>query len=108
MRLAFKDLEHQRKIEEQKLKGLDGKKKEQAERLGMGLGIRRYVDDNDDDDDDEETSHPVRGVHFQTFCFCCFLQWCVSLCDIRHAHHPAGESTGNQDHQRTTVSRGGG
>lgn len=36
-------------MEEQKLKGLDGKKKEQAERLGMGLGIRRY-------DDDEETS----------------------------------------------------
>uniref|UniRef100_A0A8C6KXX5 ADP-ribosylation factor GTPase-activating protein 3 n=1 Tax=Nothobranchius furzeri TaxID=105023 RepID=A0A8C6KXX5_NOTFU len=42
MRLAYKDLEQQRKVEEQKLKGLEGKKKEQAERLGMGLGIRGY------------------------------------------------------------------
>ncbi|XP_069020830.1 ADP-ribosylation factor GTPase-activating protein 3 isoform X2 [Embiotoca jacksoni] len=40
MRLAYKDLQQQRKIEEQKLKGLEGKKKEQAERLGMGLGMR--------------------------------------------------------------------
>lgn len=47
MRLAYKDLEQQRKIEEQKLKGLDAKKKEQAERLGMGLGIRRYEDMQD-------------------------------------------------------------
>uniref|UniRef100_A0A1A7WID0 ADP-ribosylation factor GTPase-activating protein 3 n=1 Tax=Iconisemion striatum TaxID=60296 RepID=A0A1A7WID0_9TELE len=43
MRLAYKDLEQQRKVEEQKLKGLEGKKKEQAERLGMGLGIRGGV-----------------------------------------------------------------
>ncbi|KAM3587998.1 uncharacterized protein V6R79_018470 [Siganus canaliculatus] len=43
MRLAFKDLEQQRKVEEQKLKGLEGKKKEQAERLGMGLGMRSGV-----------------------------------------------------------------
>ncbi|XP_071358434.1 ADP-ribosylation factor GTPase-activating protein 3 isoform X2 [Trachinotus anak] len=43
LRLAYKDLEQQRKREEQKLKGLDGKKKEQAERLGMGLGIRSGV-----------------------------------------------------------------
>ena len=41
LRLAYKDLEQQRKLEEQKLKGLEGKKKEQAERLGMGLSIRR-------------------------------------------------------------------
>lgn len=41
MRLAYKDLEQQRKIGEQKLKGFEGKKKEQAERLGMGLGNRR-------------------------------------------------------------------
>lgn len=47
LRLAYKDLEQHRKIEEQKLKGLDGKKKEQAERLGMGLGIRRYEDIQD-------------------------------------------------------------
>ncbi|XP_008287443.1 ADP-ribosylation factor GTPase-activating protein 3 isoform X2 [Stegastes partitus] len=43
MRLAYKDLEQQRKREEQKLKGLEGKKREQAERLGMGLGIRSGV-----------------------------------------------------------------
>nr|XP_046235342.1 ADP-ribosylation factor GTPase-activating protein 3 isoform X2 [Scatophagus argus] len=43
LRLACKDLEQQRKMEEQKLKGLEGKKKEQAERLGMGLGIRSGV-----------------------------------------------------------------
>uniref|UniRef100_A0A7N6A6P2 ADP-ribosylation factor GTPase-activating protein 3 n=1 Tax=Anabas testudineus TaxID=64144 RepID=A0A7N6A6P2_ANATE len=43
LRLAYKDLEQQRKIEEQKLKGLEGKKKEQAERLGMGLGMRSGV-----------------------------------------------------------------
>uniref|UniRef100_A0A665W2B1 ADP-ribosylation factor GTPase-activating protein 3 n=1 Tax=Echeneis naucrates TaxID=173247 RepID=A0A665W2B1_ECHNA len=43
LRLAYEDLEQQRKREEQKLKGLEGKKKEQAERLGMGLGIRSGV-----------------------------------------------------------------
>ncbi|XP_028306921.1 ADP-ribosylation factor GTPase-activating protein 3-like isoform X1 [Gouania willdenowi] len=43
MRLAYKDLEQQRKLGEQKLKGLEGKKREQAERLGMGLGIRSGV-----------------------------------------------------------------
>uniref|UniRef100_A0A3P9QIG9 ADP-ribosylation factor GTPase-activating protein 3 n=1 Tax=Poecilia reticulata TaxID=8081 RepID=A0A3P9QIG9_POERE len=43
MRLAYKDLEQQKKIGEQKLKGLEGKKKEQAERLGMGLGMRSGV-----------------------------------------------------------------
>ncbi|XP_037551919.1 ADP-ribosylation factor GTPase-activating protein 3 [Nematolebias whitei] len=43
MRLAYKELEQQRKMEEQKLKGLEGKKKEQAERLGMGLGMRSGV-----------------------------------------------------------------
>uniref|UniRef100_A0A3B5M473 ADP-ribosylation factor GTPase-activating protein 3 n=1 Tax=Xiphophorus couchianus TaxID=32473 RepID=A0A3B5M473_9TELE len=43
MRLAYKDLEQQRKIGEQKLKGLEGKKKEQAERLGVGLGMRSGV-----------------------------------------------------------------
>uniref|UniRef100_UPI0037E8679D ADP-ribosylation factor GTPase-activating protein 3 n=1 Tax=Semicossyphus pulcher TaxID=241346 RepID=UPI0037E8679D len=43
LRLSYKDLEQQRKMEEKKLKGLEGKKKEQAERLGMGLGIRGGV-----------------------------------------------------------------
>ncbi|XP_029318331.1 ADP-ribosylation factor GTPase-activating protein 3 [Cottoperca gobio] len=43
LRLACKDFEQQRKIEEKKLKGLEGNKKEQAERLGMGLGMRSTV-----------------------------------------------------------------
>ncbi|XP_042367382.1 ADP-ribosylation factor GTPase-activating protein 3 isoform X2 [Plectropomus leopardus] len=43
LRLAYKDLERQRKMEEKKLMGLEGKKKEQAERLGMGLGMRSGV-----------------------------------------------------------------
>ncbi|XP_076578656.1 ADP-ribosylation factor GTPase-activating protein 3 [Chaetodon auriga] len=43
LRLACMDLEKQRKMEEQKLKGLEGKKREQAERLGMGLGMRSGV-----------------------------------------------------------------
>lgn len=48
LRLAYKDLEQHRKIEEQKLKGMDGKKKEQAERLGMGLGARRYEEEEEE------------------------------------------------------------
>ncbi|KAK1906993.1 ADP-ribosylation factor GTPase-activating protein 3 [Dissostichus eleginoides] len=43
LRLACKDLEQQRKMEEKMLKGLEGNKKEQAERLGMGLGMRSAV-----------------------------------------------------------------
>ncbi|XP_038595170.1 ADP-ribosylation factor GTPase-activating protein 3 isoform X1 [Micropterus salmoides] len=43
LRLTCKDLEQQKKMEEKKLKGLEGNKKEQAERLGMGLGIRSGV-----------------------------------------------------------------
>lgn len=43
LRLAYMDLEHQRKLEEKKLSQLEGKKKEQAERLGMGLGIRSGI-----------------------------------------------------------------
>lgn len=42
LRLAYKDFEQQKKMDE-KLKGLEGKKKEQAERLGMGLGVRSGV-----------------------------------------------------------------
>ena len=41
LRLAYKDLEEQRKRGEEKMKGMEGKKKEQAERLGMGFGSRR-------------------------------------------------------------------
>ncbi|XP_072529320.1 ADP-ribosylation factor GTPase-activating protein 3 isoform X2 [Salminus brasiliensis] len=43
LRLAYQDLELQRKRDEEKLRGLEGKKKEQAERLGMGLGSRSGV-----------------------------------------------------------------
>uniref|UniRef100_A0A8C4P133 ADP-ribosylation factor GTPase-activating protein 3 n=1 Tax=Dicentrarchus labrax TaxID=13489 RepID=A0A8C4P133_DICLA len=43
LRLACKDLEQHRKMDEQKMKGLEGNKKEQAERLGMGLGFRSGV-----------------------------------------------------------------
>ncbi|CAL8339671.1 unnamed protein product [Arctogadus glacialis] len=43
LRLAYKDLEAQRKLEDQKMKGLQGNRKEQAERLGMGMGMRSGV-----------------------------------------------------------------
>ncbi|XP_051886254.1 ADP-ribosylation factor GTPase-activating protein 2 isoform X3 [Pristis pectinata] len=43
LRLAYQDLEIQRKKEEEKMKRMEGKKKEQAERLGMGLGSRAGV-----------------------------------------------------------------
>ncbi|XP_069048942.1 ADP-ribosylation factor GTPase-activating protein 3 isoform X2 [Lepisosteus oculatus] len=43
MRLAYKDLQVQTKKEQEMLKSLGGKKKEQAERLGMGLGSRSGV-----------------------------------------------------------------
>ncbi|KAL2102996.1 hypothetical protein ACEWY4_002164 [Coilia grayii] len=43
LRLAYQDLEVQRRRDEQKMKGLEGKKKEQAERLGMGLSSRTGV-----------------------------------------------------------------
>lgn len=53
LRLVYKDLEQQRKQEEQKLKGLEGKKKEQAERLGMGLSLRRYDDEEEEGEEDD-------------------------------------------------------
>uniref|UniRef100_H2MZA7 ADP-ribosylation factor GTPase-activating protein 2 n=1 Tax=Oryzias latipes TaxID=8090 RepID=H2MZA7_ORYLA len=40
MRLAYKELEIDRKMEDRKLQNLEGKKREQAERLGMGFGNR--------------------------------------------------------------------
>ncbi|XP_030620613.1 ADP-ribosylation factor GTPase-activating protein 2 isoform X2 [Chanos chanos] len=43
MRLAYKELEIDRKVEEKKLQNLEGKKREQAERLGMGFGNRSAV-----------------------------------------------------------------
>ncbi|XP_062404998.1 ADP-ribosylation factor GTPase-activating protein 2 isoform X3 [Sardina pilchardus] len=43
MRLAYKELEIDRKMEEKKIQNLQGKKKEQAERLGMGFGQRSAV-----------------------------------------------------------------
>ncbi|XP_066561409.1 ADP-ribosylation factor GTPase-activating protein 3 isoform X2 [Amia ocellicauda] len=43
LRLAYEDLQIQSKKGDEKLKNLEGKKKEQAERLGMGLGSRSGV-----------------------------------------------------------------
>lgn len=43
MRLAYQELQIDRKKEEKKLQNLEGKKREQAERLGMGLVSRRYL-----------------------------------------------------------------
>lgn len=43
MRLAYQELQLDRKKEEKKLQNLEGKKREQAERLGMGLPSRRYL-----------------------------------------------------------------
>lgn len=41
MRLAYKELEIDRKMEEKKIRNMESKKREQAERLGMGFGNRR-------------------------------------------------------------------
>uniref|UniRef100_A0A671X860 ADP-ribosylation factor GTPase-activating protein 2 n=1 Tax=Sparus aurata TaxID=8175 RepID=A0A671X860_SPAAU len=43
MRLAYKELEIDRKMEEKKIQNMEGKKREQAERLGMGFGSRSAV-----------------------------------------------------------------
>uniref|UniRef100_A0A3Q3MXN4 ADP-ribosylation factor GTPase-activating protein 2 n=1 Tax=Labrus bergylta TaxID=56723 RepID=A0A3Q3MXN4_9LABR len=43
MRLAYKELEIDRKVEDKKMQNLEGKKREQAERLGMGFGNRSAV-----------------------------------------------------------------
>ncbi|XP_060695852.1 ADP-ribosylation factor GTPase-activating protein 3-like isoform X2 [Hemiscyllium ocellatum] len=43
LRLAYQDLEIQRKKEDEKLNKLEGRKKEQAERLGMGFSSRAGV-----------------------------------------------------------------
>ncbi|XP_067855777.1 ADP-ribosylation factor GTPase-activating protein 2 isoform X2 [Heptranchias perlo] len=43
LRLAYQDLEIQRKKDDEKLKKMEGKKKEQAERLGMGFSSRAGV-----------------------------------------------------------------
>ncbi|XP_010885709.2 ADP-ribosylation factor GTPase-activating protein 3 [Esox lucius] len=43
VRLAYRDLEEQRRSNTEKMKGMGDKKKEQAERLGMGFGNRSGV-----------------------------------------------------------------
>uniref|UniRef100_A0A4W5NPR3 ADP-ribosylation factor GTPase-activating protein 3 n=1 Tax=Hucho hucho TaxID=62062 RepID=A0A4W5NPR3_9TELE len=43
MRLAYRDLEAQQRSNTEKMKGMGEKKKEQAERLGMGFGSRSGV-----------------------------------------------------------------
>lgn len=99
LRLAYKDLEQQRKKEEQKLKGLEGKKKEQAERLGMGVGMRRYSSKHL-----SACSRCWVTSHSSLFRS---LQRSFSLGDVRHAHHPAGESTRSQDDQKPALPYGG-
>lgn len=96
LRLAYKDLEQQRKIDEQKLKGLDGKKKEQAERLGMGLGARRCEDIVARREAARLSNFLSHTLSLSLFLF---LQWSVSLCDIGHANYPTGEAKGSQDLQ---------
>lgn len=41
MRLAYKDMDIQRKKQEEKIRSTDPQKAEQLERLGMGLGGNR-------------------------------------------------------------------
>ncbi|MBN3292033.1 ARFG2 protein, partial [Polypterus senegalus] len=43
MRLAYHELQLEKKKEDKKLQSMDGKKREQAERLGMGFGSRSVV-----------------------------------------------------------------
>ncbi|RXM34373.1 ADP-ribosylation factor GTPase-activating protein 2 [Acipenser ruthenus] len=43
MRLAYQELQIDRKKEDKKIQSLEGKKREQAERLGMGFGTRSAV-----------------------------------------------------------------
>ncbi|XP_010894236.2 ADP-ribosylation factor GTPase-activating protein 2 isoform X2 [Esox lucius] len=43
MRLAYKELEIDRKMEDKKIQNMEGKKREQAERLGMGFGNRSTI-----------------------------------------------------------------
>ena len=43
MRLAYQDLSVQTKKQDEKMKSMDPKKREQMERLGMGFGGNRYI-----------------------------------------------------------------
>uniref|UniRef100_A0A673WTL8 ADP-ribosylation factor GTPase-activating protein 2 n=1 Tax=Salmo trutta TaxID=8032 RepID=A0A673WTL8_SALTR len=43
MRLAYKELEIDRKMDNKKMQNMEGKKREQAERLGMGFGNRSTI-----------------------------------------------------------------
>ncbi|XP_048401885.1 ADP-ribosylation factor GTPase-activating protein 2-like isoform X4 [Stegostoma tigrinum] len=44
MRLAYQELQIDQKMEEKRLQNLEGEKRQQVERLGMGLGRRGYRD----------------------------------------------------------------
>ena len=47
MRLAYQDMNLERKKQEERLKHSDPKKAEQMERLGMGFAGNRYVKSSD-------------------------------------------------------------
>lgn len=91
MRLAYKELEIDRKMEEKKLRNLEGTRKEQAERLGMGLGSRRYlikISGSAEHPNQEGTD--LLKVTFTVASVCFLLQLRVSLCDGRDAADRAG------------------
>uniref|UniRef100_A0A8C6UKA2 ADP-ribosylation factor GTPase-activating protein 3 n=1 Tax=Neogobius melanostomus TaxID=47308 RepID=A0A8C6UKA2_9GOBI len=80
LRLAYKDLEQQRKLEEKKLSKLEGNKKEQAERLGMGLGIRSGITHSVTSEMQTiQQENPLgaktkRNHRFHYFLFSCFIR----------------------------------
>lgn len=94
LRLAYKDLEQQRKIEEEKLKGLDGKKKAQAERLGMGLGARRCEDVKRLSRKNVQFSLSISHTLTFTFCLCSGVSHSVtSDMQIIQQEKPKGAKT---------------
>lgn len=94
MRLACKDFEQQRKLEEKKLKGLEGKKKEQAERLGMGLGMRRYDDEEKTTTSDFAADLKIHICFFLSFSLCSAVSHSVtSDMHIIQQESPLGAKT---------------
>lgn len=96
MRLAYKELEIDRKNEEKKLQNMEGKKREQAERLGMGFGNRRYEEEQPAGPTNVGRDHYlaagfsywlIAGMGLKNVCVCvCFrFQRRVSFSDVGDA-----------------------